>query len=117
MVLKPRILAPDWTGDDNPKYAGKCIWTRPSPAYDPFFDDEDEAIKICNGDIDGVICPIRHACLYFALINNESYGIWGGTYPHDRKRIRHTIPRRDWRWQPPTPKPEDEPEESGSQAA
>lgn len=29
-------------------------------------------------------CPIRDACLSFALESNQRYGIWGGTEGHER---------------------------------
>lgn len=104
MVMKLRIPSPDWTGLHNGGKVGKCVWIKPVSGYDPFFDDEDEAIHICNGFREEDICPLRHECLIFALVNNEADGIWGGTHPHDRKRLRHTVNRSEWEWQPPTPK-------------
>lgn len=32
-------------------------------------------------------CPVRTECLEHALSTRESYGIWGGTDEHDRKRL------------------------------
>lgn len=106
--MKPRIPAPAWDGYGNYEKAGKCTIFPPTREYDPWFDDEDEAIRICNGDHDGKVCPLRHQCLIFALINNEQ-GVWGGMFLHDRKRLRRTVPRSEWRWEPPT-----EPEEPQS---
>lgn len=106
MVMVLRIPAPPWDGDGDPKRAGKCTqFPRPMPNEDPWFDDHDEAIQVCNGDVDGRVCPLREQCLLFALVNNEFNGIWGGTYEHDRIRIRRTRPRDEWTWEPPTPKP------------
>jgi WhiB family transcriptional regulator, redox-sensing transcriptional regulator len=44
--------------------------------YDPFFSDSAElqleAIAIC------ATCPVRDACLTFAVRTGQQYGIWGG---------------------------------------
>lgn len=40
------------------------------------------AKEICAG------CPVRQACLNFAITNNELAGIWGGFSRKARKRIR-----------------------------
>jgi WhiB family transcriptional regulator, redox-sensing transcriptional regulator len=44
--------------------------------YDPFFADtaelQTEAIAICES------CPVRDACLTFAVRTGQQYGIWGG---------------------------------------
>jgi WhiB family redox-sensing transcriptional regulator len=47
-----------------------------SAEYDPFFADsaglQAEAIAICG------TCPVRNACLTFAVRTGQQYGIWGG---------------------------------------
>jgi WhiB family redox-sensing transcriptional regulator len=47
-----------------------------SADYDPFFADsaelQAEAIDICEA------CPVRDACLTFAVRTGQQYGIWGG---------------------------------------
>ena len=47
-----------------------------STDYDPFFADsaelQAEAIAIC------ATCPVRDACLTFAVRTGQQYGIWGG---------------------------------------
>jgi WhiB family redox-sensing transcriptional regulator len=44
--------------------------------YDPFFPDtaelQAEALAICG------TCPVRDACLTFAVRTGQQYGIWGG---------------------------------------
>jgi WhiB family transcriptional regulator, redox-sensing transcriptional regulator len=44
--------------------------------YDPFFADakdlQAEAVAIC------ATCPVRDACLTFAVRTGQQYGIWGG---------------------------------------
>ena len=77
--------------------------------YDPFFaempEDVDDAVDYCNGTIDGVQCPVRDACLSFALTNNERFGVWGGMTEMARKALRKRwpwrggkLPRPEWRW-------------------
>ena len=45
-------------------------------------DEEAEALSIC------ATCPVRAQCLDYAIRNRETYGIWGGTTPDQRRRIR-----------------------------
>lgn len=33
-------------------------------------------------------CPVRESCLKWALDANEGHGIWGGTTPRERVKIR-----------------------------
>jgi hypothetical protein len=40
-----------------------------------------EAQQIC------AICPVKLACLAYALENGLSDGVWGGTSEHERRRI------------------------------
>lgn len=41
----------------------------------------EEAKAICSG------CPVRSACLEFALDSRQAYGIWGGKTPTERRRM------------------------------
>lgn len=34
------------------------------------------------------VCPVLHQCFSFAMENEEEYGIWGGTTPRERQRLR-----------------------------
>jgi WhiB family redox-sensing transcriptional regulator len=45
-------------------------------------DEEAEALSIC------ATCPVRAQCLDYAVRNRETYGIWGGTTPEQRRRMR-----------------------------
>lgn len=45
-------------------------------------DDAGPAIAIC------ATCPVREACLEFALSTNQTDGIWGGATATERRRIR-----------------------------
>lgn len=94
MVMRLRVESPFRpTGD--PLQDGKCLAFPPTREYDAWVDDDmDEAKAVCNGDIDGRVCPKRHECLIFALVNNEHYGIWGGLHPEQRHDLRQRFKRR-----------------------
>jgi WhiB family redox-sensing transcriptional regulator len=51
-----------------------------------FFPDTDEesarAKAICAG------CPVRDACLDFALVTRQDDGVWGGLDENERRRLR-----------------------------
>jgi hypothetical protein len=97
IVLHLRIAAPQWDGGGNPRKAAKCLkFPGDNERDDPWFDDMEESKQLCNGQIDGVICPLRQKCLMFAAVNNEHYGIWGGLYPEQRHWMRRNVPRAEW---------------------
>jgi WhiB family redox-sensing transcriptional regulator len=49
----------------------------------------EEAKKVC------AICPVREACLQFALNTRQHDGVWGGLTESERRRVRRqTAPRR-----------------------
>jgi WhiB family redox-sensing transcriptional regulator len=50
--------------------------------YPASHDEEAEALALC------ATCPVRAQCLEDALRNRETHGIWGGTTPEERRRIR-----------------------------
>ena len=60
---------------------------------DLFFPASDEdagpALEVCAS------CPVREACLAFALATRQDDGIWGGTTEADRKRIRRRTRRTE----------------------
>ena len=45
-------------------------------------EEEAEALSIC------ATCPVRAQCLEHAIRNRETYGIWGGMTPEQRRRVR-----------------------------
>ncbi len=51
-----------------------------------FFPESDEqadtAKAVCAS------CPVREACLEFALITRQDDGVWGGLDENERKRVR-----------------------------
>ena len=46
-------------------------------------------------------CPVRAACLEFALVNVEKFGIWGGTSERERRRLRRERGIAETRLRPP----------------
>jgi WhiB family transcriptional regulator, redox-sensing transcriptional regulator len=42
----------------------------------------DQAKRICAG------CPVRNACLDWALATGQAIGVWGGTDPQERRALR-----------------------------
>ena len=46
-----------------------------------------EAIAICNE------CPVKVACLEYAISSNQDSGVWGGTTEEERKSIRREYRR------------------------
>jgi len=103
MVMHLRIPAPHWDGGGDPKRAAKCLIFPGSEERDPWFNDMDESKQVCNGDNDGIICPLRQKCLMFAAVNNEHYGIWGGLYSEQRHWMRRNVPRAEWSYESAPP--------------
>lgn len=54
-------------------------WWWPVSASDPMTPN---AIEICRG------CQVRDLCFDFAVKHDEVHGIWGGTLPEERRRMR-----------------------------
>jgi WhiB family redox-sensing transcriptional regulator len=42
-------------------------------------------------------CPVIHLCLEYALRANETSGVWGGTTPKERRRMRAGLAPRQLR--------------------
>ena len=59
-----------------------CEGTDTEIFYPSTPDEEAEALSIC------ATCPVRAQCLDYAVRNRETYGIWGGTTPEQRRRMR-----------------------------
>jgi len=54
----------------------------------PAIDQIGQAKGICQG------CPVREACLAWAMRNGIAFGIWGGTTEEDRHLLRRTLIRQ-----------------------
>lgn len=44
-----------------------------------------EAKRVCRA------CPVKMACLDYALENDERFGIWGGMSERERRRLKRTV--------------------------
>jgi WhiB family redox-sensing transcriptional regulator len=51
---------------------------------DLFFDSDSYrmAKRLCNR------CPVKTECLTVALVNTETFGVWGGLTPNERKTLK-----------------------------
>lgn len=60
-----------------------------------FFMDADDKADSPSGDAQAACdrCTIVAACLHWAMINHEPYGVWGGTTPKQRQQLRRPIIR------------------------
>lgn len=50
----------------------------------PYYETVEAALNICAQ------CPVRPECLRYAMENNLSYGVWGGTSAGERARARRS---------------------------
>ena len=58
-----------------------------------------KAQRICAG------CGVRQECFDFAMRSGETHGVWGGTTPEERIRVRRQrtrLVRRSWHQSPAT---------------
>jgi len=58
-----------------------CRGIDPDVFYPALDEDADEAKTICR------VCPVREACLEYALAHREREGVWGGATERERRRI------------------------------
>lgn len=58
-----------------------CRGIDPDIFYPASEDEADEAKAICAQ------CPVREACLEYALANRERDGVWGGATERERRRM------------------------------
>ncbi len=58
-----------------------CRGVDPDVFYPATDEEAEEAKSICR------VCPVREACLEYALANRERDGVWGGATERERRRI------------------------------
>jgi WhiB family redox-sensing transcriptional regulator len=58
-----------------------CRGVDPDIFYPASDEDAEPAKAICHQ------CPVREACLEYALANRERDGIWGGATERERRRM------------------------------
>lgn len=47
-----------------------------------------EAKRICRGDADSPACPVLLECLFYGLVTEDDFGIWGGMSVRERNALR-----------------------------
>jgi WhiB family redox-sensing transcriptional regulator len=72
---------------------GACLSADPDLFFPIAARQTFQAQRICAG------CRVRQECLDFAMKTGEAHGIWGGTTPEERFRVRHQHTRRRRSWQ------------------
>lgn len=67
-----------------PRLVGRpeCLGLEPEKFHPGKGRTSKEVKKICEG------CEVRQACLDYAIVNNEKFGIWGGEGERERRRIK-----------------------------
>lgn len=60
---------------------GACRGLDPSVFFPESDEDAEIAKRVCAE------CPVRPACLDFALASREQQGVWGGCTERERRRI------------------------------
>ena len=82
-----------WEPDVNWREQAACAGID-SEVFFPTSEEEpasEEAKAICAE------CPVREACLQYALATNQAAGVWGGLDAGDRRRMRRRIRDRERR--------------------
>lgn len=79
MKIRPLLTSPDWME------RGLCTQTDPDLFHPDLGGSSTPAKKVCLG------CPVKDTCLDYALTNDERLGVWGGTSPADRRRLRKSL--------------------------
>lgn len=65
----------DWTKD------ARCKGVDSDLFFPVTKEDEEAATQFCDD------CPVKAACLGYALKTNQNDGVWGGTTAEHRRRI------------------------------
>jgi WhiB family redox-sensing transcriptional regulator len=70
--------------DDEPNFMkyGLCAQTDPEAFFPEKGGSTRDAKKVCGA------CAYRAACLEYALVNGERFGIWGGLSERERRRLK-----------------------------
>lgn len=51
-----------------------------------FFPETEEAVAVAKAIC--ATCPVREACLEFAIVTRQDDGVWGGLDENERRRVR-----------------------------
>ncbi len=80
--------ATDW------RAAGACLSADPDLFFPIAIGTAAAAKQISMAQRICADCPVRQECLDFAMRTGEVNGIWGGTTPEERLRVRRRRTRR-----------------------
>lgn len=64
-----------------------CAQADPEMWFPPKSGTNNPAKRICNGFRGRPPCPVRTACLSYALRYREEFGVWGGLGEKERKAL------------------------------
>lgn len=62
-----------------------CAQTDPEAFFPEKGGSTRDAKRVCSE------CPVREACLEYAMENDERFGIWGGLSERERRRLRKQV--------------------------
>jgi len=82
-----------WEPDEDWRKDAACVGTD-NDLFFPIGDSEELATAakaVCEQ------CPVREACLQYALATNQTEGVWGGLTGPERRRLRRRIRERQRR--------------------
>jgi WhiB family redox-sensing transcriptional regulator len=80
-IVDDSITDPDTAWAD----FGRCAGVDPDVFFPRPGDDTSRAKSLCQQ------CPVRSACLEWALDTNQKHGIWGGMTEGQRRRLRRPV--------------------------
>ena len=73
----------------------KCIGMDPDVFHPTQGGDHQTPKAVCNGEDGDPVCPVREACLDYAVqLGTAALGVWGGTTDAERERKRRKRRRR-----------------------
>ncbi|MBS4730550.1 WhiB family transcriptional regulator [Mycobacterium sp. SM1] len=79
MTAQCHLDLPSWSG------AALCAQTDPDAFFPEKCGSTREAKRVC------IRCPVRLACLEWALDHDERFGVWGGFSERERRRLRSVV--------------------------
>ena len=78
-------------GEDRPAWQDSALCAQSDPdAWYPSAETDEQKTGVGPAKVKALcdICPVRAECLAAALENDEQHGIWGGTTPQERRKMK-----------------------------
>lgn len=79
--------------DDDWRDAAACI-DMPADVFFPIGETGEAVPRIARAKEVCAQCPVKEACLDFALLTNQEFGVWGGLDEEERRQIRRRLRRQ-----------------------